>query len=605
MPIRRVWIAIRRFVRKIVRQNDPPERIARGVSAGFFAAAFPIPGVQIPLSLFFSWLVRGNAAVSIISQAISNPFTAVPLAIAEYRVGIWLWPGRTMDSDVALQTLRNAGEAWTWSEPIASLTRFLSALGGMGLEGLGPFMLGVIATGIAAAAVGYPLTVVVVWAWRAQRRRRRLAKGLLPKTPGPFLLEHSTCPRLEPEEIIARYTRQTSDFIDAERALLLVDGRQAYPEMLAAIHAARERIDLETYILRSDRTGERFRCALCQAARRGVKVRLLYDAVGSLGLNQTFVERLLAAGVKVRVFHPLYLWRPSWAFNRRDHRKILIVDNRVSFTGGLNIADDYAALEDGGGGWRDTHVRLTGVQAALELGEVFLRGWRKSKRHDLTKLTAKARESSVLHEDPDDTDVSVKAEVDASSEATAHECKPVRVGVVSNQEFRMRRRIRRAYIHAIKHAKHYILIENAYFIPDRGVRKALLKAARRGVKVAVAVAHTSDVAVAAMAGRAIYGELLAGGVRLFEWPKTMLHAKTAVIDDAWSVVGSYNFDHRSLLHNLEVVVVFADADFATGLREQTMADLKKCHELTLEELDARPWYQVLLESAAYQMRYWL
>lgn len=603
MPIRRGRIQLRRFVRRILRQDDPPERIARGVSAGLFAGAVPLPGVQIPFSLLLAWLVRGNAAVSILSQAVSNPLTAVPIAIAEYQLGLWLWPGDTINSDIALNTMKSAGEAWRWSEPLASLGRFLSAVGDLGLEGIGPFALGIVALGLLLSAVGYPLTVILVWYWRARRRRIRRARGLKPVTPGPFTLDAAPSPGLSFEQIIADYGRHADSFIHAEAARLLIDGRQAYPDMLDAIGNARETVDLETYILQSDRTGERFSEALCAAAKRGCRVRLLYDDVGSMGLSPRYVERLLSAGVHVRVFHPLRLWRPSWALNRRDHRKILIVDHRVSFSGGLNISNDYASREDGGGGWRDTHVRLDGVRVALELEAVFGQGWRLGRQQFLAEGAVKT-EDALLRNKYRERSVATVVACD-TGQGIGRRAGSVAVEVVSNQEFRHRRRIRRAYLHAIRNAHRYILIENAYFIPDRGIRRALLRAVQRGVKVAVAVARHNDVAVAAMASRALYGELLAGGVRLFEWPETMLHAKTAVIDDAWSVVGSYNLDHRSLFHNLEVVIVLADADFAARLREQNLADLKQCRELTLDEHEARPWWQTLLDSAAYQMRYWL
>jgi cardiolipin synthase len=240
---------------------------------------------------------------------------------------------------------------------------------------------------------------------------------------------------------------------------------------------------------------------------------------------------------------------------------------------------------------------------ALELEAVFGQGWRLGRQQFLAEGAVKT-EDTLLRNKSRERSVATVVACDTGQGIGRREGS-VAVEVVSNQEFRHRRRIRRAYLHAIRNAQRYILIENAYFIPDRGIRRALLKAVQRGVKVAVAVARHNDVAVAAMASRALYGELLAGGVRLFEWPETMLHAKTAVIDDAWSVVGSYNLDHRSLFHNLEVVIVLADADFAARLREQNLADLKQCRELTLDEHGARPWWQTLLDSAAYQMRYWL
>ncbi|MBM4082196.1 MAG: hypothetical protein FJ278_21000 [Planctomycetes bacterium] len=181
----------------------------------------------------------------------------------------------------------------------------------------------------------------------------------------------------------------------------------------------------------------------------------------------------------------------------------------------------------------------------------------------------------------------------------------VPVQIIGNEEFRFRRRIHRAYLHAIKRARRYILIENAYFIPDRAVRRALARAVKRGVLVAVAVARHSDVAIVAHASRNLYSELLRSGVRVFEWPQGMLHAKTAAIDDAWAIVGSYNFDHRSLFHQLEAVAVVADPGFVRRLRDQTLADLARCHELTLWEHESRSWRQMLLESGAHLLRYWL
>jgi len=181
----------------------------------------------------------------------------------------------------------------------------------------------------------------------------------------------------------------------------------------------------------------------------------------------------------------------------------------------------------------------------------------------------------------------------------------VAVRVIGNREFERRYDIRRTYLYAMRNARRYILIENAYFIPDRRIRRALAHAAARGVLVAVAIAHNSDVTVAAYASRSLYSEILGSGVRLFEWPFGMLHAKTAVIDDAWATVGSYNFDRRSLLHQLEAVAVVADPTFACRLRDQILTDLSKCREITLLEHESRSWRTMLLESAAYSLRHWL
>jgi cardiolipin synthase len=150
-----------------------------------------------------------------------------------------------------------------------------------------------------------------------------------------------------------------------------------------------------------------------------------------------------------------------------------------------------------------------------------------------------------------------------------------------------------------------VLIENAYFIPSPSVRRALLQAVRRGVVVAVVLTARSDVPITAYATRWLYGALLSGGVRIFEWPVSMMHAKTAVFDDAWAIIGSYNFDHRSLLHQLESVAVVADPGLAAQLRDQTLADISHCYEVRLDVHRRRPWWKKALEFLAYLLRHWL
>ena len=430
-----------------------------------------------------------------------------------------------------------------------------------------------------------------------------------PRKPRPADLPGLEAPSLSWVEILERYFRAPLYYQRASHVRLLVDGRQAYPEMLAAIDSAASAVDLETYIFQADRTGTRFAEALKRAAARGVRARLLLDWVGCLSLPNGFVRELMDAGVAVRVYHPLILTRPSWAVNRRNHRKILVVDGRASFTGGLNVADDYASVEDGGRGWRDTHVRIDGVEPAALLSQLFRSDWRASVRADarrgvpfaamrqrrrrrrlrgrLRRMLRRFRGRRFRKSPP------------------AKAPQGVVVQILGNHEFRLRRRIQRAYLHAIRNARQYVLIENAYFIPDGRFRRALARAVRRGAVVAVAVARHSDVTLAALAGKHLYRELLKAGVKFFEWPEGMMHAKTAVIDDAWSIVGSYNFDHRSLMHQLEAVAVIADAAFARRLRDQQLLDLSRCEELTLRQHDARPMLQKLAECCAYLFRYWL
>lgn len=600
MWIRALRTRTRRILRRIVHQQDAVARIARGVAGGFFAAAFPIPGLQIPLSLLFAWVLRGNKFVSIFPQFISNAGTMLPLAVLQFHIGRRFWPTNVYDAASNIQAALNA---WHWNDIAASWERLGLALADMGAGTLIPLSIGVLISGVAMAILSYPLTVIFVLTWRGRRRKRLLAKGLRFPSPAPLKFSPQLLPELTHRQILERYVRLPHLCQPAEQAELLVNGRQAFPRMLAAINAAAISVDLETYILRDDITGRKFHAALLDAARRGVNVRLLYDWVGSVELPGAFVQELLDAGVHVSAYHPLVFTRPLWAMNRRDHRKILVVDGTTAFMGGLNISDDYAAPEDGGRDWRDTHVRLEGRQMAAELTRLFHYAWHRATPFGETasksaQLRAGLRRKwqELRHRIP----VLLSPARDSRQEQAG-----LPVQIIGNEEFRDRRTIRKAYLHAISRAREYVLIENAYFIPDRAMRRGLKKAAKRGVIVAVAVAGYSDVAVAAYASRCLYSELLAAGVRLFEWPREMLHAKTAVIDDAWALVGSYNLDHRSLVHQLEAVAVIADADFARKLRRQTLDDLAQCHQVTLQEHESRSLREIFLESAAYLLRSWL
>ncbi|MDI6448057.1 phospholipase D-like domain-containing protein [Anaerobaca lacustris] len=399
--------------------------------------------------------------------------------------------------------------------------------------------------------------------------------------------------------IVRRYGRRDMRFVSAESVRLLVDASEAYPEMLGAIDAAAEHVELETYILRDDATGRAFQQALIRAASRGVNVRLLYDWIGSIALPGPFVRELTDAGVAVSVYHPLVWRRPVWAINKRDHRKMLVVDNTVSFTGGLNIGDEYQGVSDGGQGWRDTHVRLDGPEVAAEMLALFGYAWRRATPYARTLTRSRRLKSKIRRR------MEALSRRKGRPAARPHRAGGIPISIVGNEVLRYRRRIHRAYLRAICGAQRYVLIENAYFIPSRPVRRALVKAARRGVFVGIVVGERSDVPITAYAMRWLYDQLLAGGVRLFEWPVSVMHAKTAVIDDAWLIVGSYNFDHRSLLHNLECVAVVSDADVAVHLRDQTLADIARCREIVLATHRKRPWLSKAMQYVAYLLRHWL
>ena len=260
------------------------------------------------------------------------------------------------------------------------------------------------------------------------------------------------------------------------------------------------------------------------------------------------------------------LTRPIWLLNRRDHRKILIVDRKLSFTGGVNISDENLPTASDGG-WRDTHVEIAGAAAAMRLATLFEAGWRRAHRFPPDGGRPRRRLATRI---PSRQEARLRGEARPTPQPPRQ---GVLIRVLGNGAVHNRFRIRRAYLEAIGRAARYVLIENAYFIPSHVFLRTLAKAVRRGVDVRVLLARESDVPAVGWASRALYQRLLDDGVRLSEWTRGMMHSKTAVIDGVWSIVGSYNLDQRSLWHNLEVVVEVIDPEFAAALTRRTIDGL--------------------------------
>ncbi len=377
------------------------------------------------------------------------------------------------------------------------------------------------------------------------------------------------------DDMRLRYTSRPQDLRPYNQLQPLRDGGETYPAMLAAIAAAKRHVHLETYILKSDSIGVRFADALIERAQAGVTVRLIFDSFGSMGLSDSYLDRLRDGGVLVAEYNPIAPWRKRFALMRRDHRKILVVDDEVGFTGGLNIGEDYASVADGGAGWRDTHVRVQG-QIVADLARLFHHTWSKSGGKDYPM--------------PGD------------------DAKPVGetlARVVNNREFKQRYRFRRAYRHAIRGANNSIDIMNAYFLPGILLRRALRKAVARGVRVRVIVPGESDVQLVQLACEYLYRKFLRAGVQVFEWPEHMVHAKTAVIDRTWATIGSYNLDNQSLLQNLEVAVAAVDGRFAEKLQEDFDEDIVHCRAVTMEYVKGRSWWRRLKCWFAFRLRRWL
>ncbi len=360
--------------------------------------------------------------------------------------------------------------------------------------------------------------------------------------------------------------------------IVLREGAETFPAMLAAMTTAKKSICLEVYILAADQTAQRFKDVLLERARAGIAVRVMYDAVGSFGLAASWFDELLAAGAEVVAFNPIAVWRRKFRLSHRDHRKIIVVDDEVAFIGGLNIANEYASTADGGKGWHDMHCRVRGP-AVLDLARLFRRTWLATGG---VPYAAPQRASKA----PDGPGASYAR-------------------VIENSKLRQRGAFRRAYIHVIKRAQKSVLIENAYFLPERGVRRALSLAVKRGVQVGIIVPGSSDVKMVQFASDYILRRLARAGCEILHWQGTMMHAKTAVVDGVWSTIGSYNFDAQSRLNNLEVTVEVLDPVVGTEMITQFERDRPHCVRYDEAAWRRLPWYRKVLAWVGYRMRRFL
>lgn len=375
------------------------------------------------------------------------------------------------------------------------------------------------------------------------------------------------------------------------KVVLLEDGKQTYPAMLAAIRGAKHHVHMETYIFDADEVGNLFAAALIERAKAGVKVRLIVDSIGSNKTPREFFQRLADGGVDVRRFNPVtpvgFL-----ALNHRDHRKLTLVDGCVAFLGGINISGVYAKLGAGGLSsgassrgsresaqapfdeqpWRDTEVRIEGpVVADLQRG--FLKQW--ARVSDEKGVDGKAYFPELK---PAGNHV-VRA-IDASPSETA--INPLYAALVS----------------AIDSADTEVHITNAYFVPHPDLLRALQEAARRGVEVTLILPSRTDSWLAFNAGRSYYEDLLVTGVKIYERKGRLLHAKSATIDRVWATVGSTNLDWRSLVYNDELNAVVLGPEFAAQANALFARDLAESEQITREQWAHRPLQDRLRETSA-------
>jgi cardiolipin synthase A/B len=356
-----------------------------------------------------------------------------------------------------------------------------------------------------------------------------------------------------------------------DRAEMLLNGDQIFPAMLDAIRQARRRINFESYIFGTGGVADQFARALADAARRGVQVHITVDSIGSSDMTREHVELLEGAGAEVASFNP-----PSpWGFeevNYRSHRKILIVDGSVAFTGGVGVADHWAGRAQDKDHWRDSQFRIFGP-VVRNMEAAFYENWIETRPH-VTPVLDPAPPPCA-----DDT-----ASIVVWSSPT---------GGSSD--------IKRLYLLSLAGARRRVLITSPYFVTDESIRWTIEQARRRGVQIRVLVeGDVTDAKPVKYASRHEYEALLAQGVEIYEYQPTMMHAKTMVVDGTWCMFGTANFDNRSLELNDEINVAMRDRDLAETLARTFEDDVRSAKRLTLEDWKRRG----LLEKAREQFWRW-
>lgn len=348
---------------------------------------------------------------------------------------------------------------------------------------------------------------------------------------------------------------------------LLEDGSSKFPLLMERLERARDHIHLLYYTFESDETGTQIRDLLARKARQGVTVRVLWDAVGSVWSAAGFFDELEAAGGQTASFLPVRLTLRRLDLNFRNHRKVVVIDGEVGFTGGMNLGNEYSGLHTTG--WHDIHLLLEGP-AVHDLQEVFAEDWYFATHEDLV-----SPRYFPAHRRPGDEVVQIVPSGPDHEWATLHQL----------------------FFAAITGAQDCVVIMTPYFVPTEPLLSALTSAAQRGVDVRVMVPQNSDQPLAWWAGRSYYRELLLAGVRIFEYTRSVLHAKVISVDGLFASVGSCNMDVRSFYLNFELNALIYSVPFACQLEALIRRDMAQGEEVTLEAFAQRPWSQRLLENA--------
>jgi cardiolipin synthase len=372
-----------------------------------------------------------------------------------------------------------------------------------------------------------------------------------------------------------------SALVVGNKVTLLQDGPATYGAMFAAIAAAKDHVNVESYIIEDGEIGQQFAQLLLEKQAGGVQVNVIYDSVGAFGTGKPFFDRLAQQGVQVLEFNPVNPLdlKKAWAPNHRDHRKLLVVDGAIAFLGGINISNVYSSGSsvrrsehpaNPAVGWRDTDVQVEGPVVA-EFEKLFRQTWDKQRGKPLAQS------------------------VDAQAPLPRGNDIVRAIGSTPDDAFSL---IYLTLVSAITNAERQVWITNAYFVPDPQLVKALVDAAQRGVDVRLILPSQSDSSAAYHAGRSYYTELLEAGVKIYERRGSQLHVKTAIVDGVWSCVGSSNLDWRSALDNDEINAVILGGEFGRQMQVAYAKDIEASDAIALPAWRRRPVHFRLKELAA-------
>lgn len=397
------------------------------------------------------------------------------------------------------------------------------------------------------------------------------------------------------EDIETIFRRRFSTAADVQ---LLHDGGDSFTSIFEAVAGAERFICLIFYIFRNDSTGIGLAEILKRKSREGIRVYIIYDHFGSFFTPRSFWRDMKDAGIRVRASRP-FKWTSPLLYVHRDHRKLIIIDQKTAFTGGLNIANEYSGfhLKLRVKAWRDTGVMLEGP-IVRELMKSFIKSWytcrgeqiafpdvplpgQSSFRMKIASLRKRLLRKQSHEELPDE-----EAEIPTAGLPTI----PIFV-----DSARGRRRMRRLLYYSINHSKRGIDLTTAYFIPSRRMVETLEKAVKRGARVRLLAAGKSDMPLASYAGKAFFSRLLKAGVEIYTYTGEILHAKTFLFDGCWTIIGSTNLDFRSLRYNDEGNVGILDAGFAEKMTALFERDLMQANRLKLEHWIERPLVQKVME----------